>query len=80
MSNYEILRAVVWAVGLPIIIYLCINAVRKVQAIRVLDARLKEEAERNKRNPYAQMAELYEAREILEKAKPGLADRVKRTR
>lgn len=78
MSNYEILRAVVWAIGLPIIIWLCVNAARKVQAIRVLDTRLKEEAERNKKNPYAQMAELYEAREILEKAKPGLSEKVRR--
>lgn len=77
MSNYEILRAVVWAVGLPIIIWLCRNASRKMREIRVLDAKLKEEAERNKKNPYAQMAELYEAQEILEKAKPGLSKRVK---
>jgi hypothetical protein len=77
MSNYEILRAVVWAIGLPIIIWLCLNAARKMREIRVLDAKLKEEAERNKKNPYAQMAELYEAQELLEKAKPGLSKRVK---
>lgn len=78
MTNYEILRAVVWAVGLPIIVWLCVNAGRKLQAIRVLDARLKEEAERNKRNPYAQMAELYEAQQLMDSSKRGLFEKVKR--
>lgn len=80
MSNYEILRAVVWAVGLPIIIYLCVNAARKMREIRVLDAKLKEEAERNKKNPYAQMAELYEAQQMLDEGKRGLFEKVKRNR
>ncbi len=63
MTPYEIFRLVVWALGLPVIAYLCLNAGRKMRAIRTLDAKLKEEEERNKRNPYAQMAELLEARD-----------------
>ena len=63
--TYETLRLVVYTIGLPIIAYLLFNAVRKVRAIRTLDTRLKAEAERNKRNPYAQMAELLEANEIV---------------
>ncbi len=69
MSNYEILRAVVWAIGLPIIIWLCINASRKMRDIRLLDAKLKAEAERNRQNPYAQMAEIMQARELLDGGK-----------
>ena len=71
MSNYEILRLVVYLIGVPIIAYLCINAVRKVRAIRELDTRLKEEAEQNAKNPYAEMAQLLEAQELLKAAKQG---------
>ena len=69
MSNYEAFRLVVWAIGLPIIIYLVINAVRKVQAIRELDRKLKEEAERNAKNPYAEMALMLEAQELLKQGR-----------
>ena len=69
MTSYEILRLVVYAVGVPIIVYLCVNAYRKMREIRVLDARLKEEAERNRKNPYAQMAELLEREEIIKSVK-----------
>ena len=69
MSIYEWVRLTVWIVGVPIIILLCVSAVRKVRAIGELDAYLKAEAERNRQNPYAQMAELLEAQELLKPAK-----------
>ena len=65
---YQWVRAAVWTVGVPVIVYLCVSAWRKMRAIGELDARLKAEAERNRQNPYAQMAELMEAQELLKSA------------
>ena len=66
MTKYEIFRLVVYVIGVPIIIYLIVNAVRKLRDIRALDAKLRAEAEANKQNPYAQMAQLLEERNARE--------------
>lgn len=71
MSPYEVFRLIVYLVGVPIIVYLAVQALRKVRAIRDLDARLREEEAASARNPYAQMARLYEAQELLERARRG---------
>jgi hypothetical protein len=69
-TPYEILRFVVWTIGLPIIIFLVVRLIRQVRAIRALDAELREEEERNAANPYYQMSRLYEAEKIVEKNLP----------
>ncbi|MBC8142632.1 MAG: hypothetical protein H7Y38_14470 [Armatimonadetes bacterium] len=69
MTTYEIVRLVVYLIGVPIIVYLLWNASRKLKQIRALDAKLKAEAEQNKRNPYAQMAEILEAHEIIKETR-----------
>ena len=67
--TYETLRLIVYVIGVPTIVYLLWNAARQVRKIRAEDARLKEEAERNKKNPYAQMAEILEREEIIKSVK-----------
>ncbi len=71
MITYENIRLFVWLVGVPVILFLLWNTVRRVRAIRELDARLREEEAQNARNPYADMAQMYEARELLERARRG---------
>lgn len=58
--SYEVFRAIVWIVGLPIIGYLGWQAVGKLRAIRRLDAELREEEAKNPKDPYLRMAELFE--------------------
>ena len=69
--NYATIRLVVWVIGVPIIVFLIVSIMRRVRAIRDLDARLREEEARNAASPYADMARLYEARELLDRAKRG---------
>lgn len=71
MSPYEILRLVVWLVGVPVIVWLCVRAARQVAAIRKLHEELLREEAASAQNPYAQMARLMEAQELLERAKRG---------
>ncbi|GAB4455269.1 MAG: hypothetical protein OHK0029_11110 [Armatimonadaceae bacterium] len=73
-ETYPIFRAVVYLIGIPVILYLCYSIMQRLRAIKELDAKLREEAAQNAANPYAQMASLYEqqeARELLKKAKRG---------
>jgi len=69
MSAYEILRLVVWVIGLPVIVYLLVRMIRQIRDIHTLDTQLREEEERNKSNPYYQMNRLYEAQALLEQEK-----------
>jgi len=70
MTTYEIVRLVVWVIGVPIIIALLVNTVRRTRAVSEEIARVKREAEEQRvKNPYAQMAELYEARELLDRGR-----------
>jgi hypothetical protein len=57
--SYEVFRGIVWAVGLPIIVWLSVRAVRRIQAIRRRDAELREEEAQSGKDPYARLAELY---------------------
>ena len=60
MTTFDIVRIVVWVVGIPIIVCLLISIARRTRAIRELDARLREEeAQQQAGNPYAEMARLY---------------------
>ena len=69
--TYETFRALVYCIGVPIIIALLVSAIRRIRAINAEHQRLlKEEAEQAK-NPYADMARMYEARELLDRAKKG---------
>ena len=73
-ETYQLIRALTYVIGLPIIAVLCYSIVRRLRAIRELDARVREEEAQNAQNPYAQMAAMYqqqEARETLAKAKRG---------
>jgi hypothetical protein len=58
-------------VGVPLIIALLIRIVRRVRDIRELDQRLRDEEEQQAKNPYAEMARMYEAQELLERARRG---------
>ena len=55
-ANYNLLRVVVYVVGVPIIVLLLARIVQRVRAIRVLDARLKAEEAARPTDPYAVMA------------------------
>lgn len=68
-TPYETFRFFVWAIGLPVIVFLVVRLVRQVQAIRRLDAQLREEEARNSANPYYQMSRLYEAEKLIDKSK-----------
>ncbi len=57
--SYEVFRAIVWTLGLPIIVWLTVRAVRRIQAIRQRDAELREEDAQSAKDPYARLAELY---------------------
>jgi hypothetical protein len=70
-GTYETLRLIVWAVGVPIIIALIVSIVRRVRAIRELDAKLRAEEAQQAKNPYADMARMYETQELLERARRG---------
>lgn len=69
LTGYELLRLIVWVVGLPIIAFLVVRMVRQVRDIHALDTQLREEEERNANNPYYRMARLYEAQALLEASK-----------
>jgi hypothetical protein len=68
---YEWIRLVVYVIGIPIIVLLLRNAARRVRDIKELDAKLREEEAQNAQNPYAQMAKMMDARELLDRARKG---------
>ena len=69
--NYETFRLIVWFLGLPIIVYLTWRAAQRLKAIRRLDAELREEEARAAKDPYANMARLYEAEQLLQQSRRG---------
>jgi hypothetical protein len=71
MISYETLRLLVWLIGGPIIIILAVHAVRRAREIRILHEQLLKEEAENAKNPYADMAKLYEVKEVFERAKKG---------
>ncbi|MDX1934917.1 MAG: hypothetical protein SFU56_20155 [Capsulimonadales bacterium] len=73
-QEFDIVRAAVWIVGVPIIVVLLVSIVRRTRAITRRIAELREEEKRGMKDPYARMAALYEqqeARETLERAGRG---------
>ena len=78
MTPYEIFRLIVYLIGVPIIIYLIVRAVRKVREIQKLDQELREEEARNATNPYADLARMYEIQQLLERARGGKSNEDKR--
>jgi hypothetical protein len=56
----ESFRWGVYIVGLPIIALLLVSIVRRIRAIRALDAELRAEEARNPTNPQAALARLFE--------------------
>ena len=69
--SYETFRLIVWAIGLPIIVYLSVRAARRWKEIQRLDAALREEEALAAKDPYAKMAQMYEVQELLQKSKRG---------
>jgi hypothetical protein len=69
--SYETFRLIVWAIGLPIIVYLAVRAARRWKEIQRLDAELREEEAQAAKDPYANMAKMYEAQELLQKSRRG---------
>lgn len=65
-ETYQLVRAVTYFIGIPIIAVLCYSIVRRLQAIRELDAQVREEEAQNAQNPYAQMAAMYQQQEALD--------------
>lgn len=71
MTPYQWFRLAVYGIGLPIIVYLILSVGRRIRAIRELDARLRAEDQRGIADPYAGMARIHEAQEILQRARRG---------
>lgn len=63
-------RALVWAVGLPVIVFLAARAVRRVRQITRRDAELREEEAQAAKDPYARLAELYEIEKLTGRKLP----------
>lgn len=81
MSTWQIVSALVWVVGVPIIAWLLVNIVRRTREINRRIAELREEEKRNAQNPYAAMAQLYEAQQLIEQARnPAKSPKPARTR
>ena len=71
MTTYEVVRLLVWIIGLPIIAYLLWRIIQRVREINARDAELRAEEEANAQNPYFAMARMYEAEQLLEEARKG---------
>ena len=71
MGWATILSIVVWVIGVPVIVFLIVQIARRLRQIDVRIAKLREEEAQNAQNPYAAMAQLYEAQQLLEEARGG---------
>ncbi|HVK02060.1 MAG TPA: hypothetical protein VM490_01160 [Armatimonadaceae bacterium] len=69
--TYETFRLIVYLIGVPIILYLVVRAVRRTREVSARIREVQEAAERNARDPYGQMAQMFEARELLDRAIDG---------
>ncbi len=63
-----------WAVGVPVIIGLCVNAARRVMQIRARMEQVRDELARSPLPPMAQMAELFEPQSKQERSDGKRAD------
>ena len=71
MGWATILSIVVWVIGVPVIVFLIVQIARRLRQIDGRLAELRKEEEQNAQNPYAAMARLYEAQQLLEEARGG---------
>jgi len=69
MINWKLISDLTWVIGIPIIVWLLVKIVRRSREISRSIAELREEEAKNAQNPYAAMARMYEARELLEEAR-----------
>ncbi len=69
MTAWDILRVIVWVVGIPVIVLLVRSILRRLREIdkRIEEVRA-EEAE-TARNPYAAYARMLEVEQLLEEAR-----------
>jgi hypothetical protein len=66
MSAYEVLRTLVYVIGIPVIVLLVVRAIRRTGEIRALHRRLLDDEAARPGNPYADMARLYETQQLLD--------------
>jgi|GEM_PF-3089915 hypothetical protein len=57
--TYETFRLIVYLIGVPIILYLLVMAVKRTRAVSQRIREVQEEAERTPTNPYADMARMF---------------------
>ncbi len=69
MINWKLISDLTWIIGIPIIVWLVVKIVRRSRAISRSIAELREEEAKNAQNPYAAMARMYEAQQLLEEAR-----------
>ncbi len=67
--NWKLVSDLTWSIGIPIIVWLLVKIVRRSRAISRSIAELREEEAKNAQNPYAAMARMYEAQQLLEDAR-----------
>lgn len=63
------IRIAIWVIGIPTIVFLVRAIVNRIRAIERLDAEMRAEEEQATKNPYAEMARLYEAQKLLDEAR-----------
>jgi hypothetical protein len=63
--SYGRIMLFVYLIALPIAAYLILNIVRRLRAIRELDARMRREEVGRAFDPYAAMTQPYEVEELL---------------
>lgn len=69
MINWKLINDLTWSIGIPIIVWLLVKIVRRSREISRSIAELREEEAKNAQNPYAAMARMYEAQQLLEEAR-----------
>ena len=69
MTGWDVFRLAVWVIGVPVIVFLVWCIIQRVRAIHKLDAEVRAEEEANAHNPYAAMARMYEAQQLLDEAR-----------
>ncbi len=67
--NWKLISDLTWIIGIPIIVWLLVKIVRRSRDISRSIAELREEEAKNAQNPYAAMARMYEAQQLLEDAR-----------
>ncbi len=71
MDVWTVVRIATWAVGLPVIVWLTWRAARIWKRIQALHEQLLREEEQNPKDPYARLAEIESAKELLRGTRRG---------